>query len=229
MKQQQLQRGNGSHVTLAYRSSCLVSKPHVFCFFLLSILQTQRALGNAVSCDRRRRALHAVAGSCLSLKSSLIDVLVATAKVSEPARDGACHVICYGPEPGQRRIFLSKRPKLYVAMYTADRGFFGHTAPSPPRLSLSLQWFFVVRSTDSEYPRQVERKHDSSDYDTPRCFAPLHARPWRTRSSPLPARRCGRSTLQTGVCSSLRSTCPVLRTIFSADTNRRTSGCLADN
>lgn len=47
---------------------------------------TNRALGDTICSDRRRLALDAVAQSCLSLKSSFIEVLVATAKVSVSAR-----------------------------------------------------------------------------------------------------------------------------------------------
>lgn len=48
--------------------------------------ETNRALGDAICCDRRRRAIDTVAQSCISFKSTLIDVLVATAKVSVSAR-----------------------------------------------------------------------------------------------------------------------------------------------
>lgn len=139
-------------MTFAYRSSCLISKLNVFCCFVLSILQTQRALGNAVSCDRRRRALNAVAESCLSLKSSLIDVLIATAKVSGPARDSDCHAVCNGPQPGQRSNFLSETSETVYCHAHGGPPFVLSYPPLPAEIiSVIGSDVRVVRSTGFEY------------------------------------------------------------------------------
>ncbi|CAM9640751.1 unnamed protein product, partial [Ectocarpus sp. 12 AP-2014] len=70
------------------------------------VAEAARALGNAVSCDRRRRALNAVAESCISLKSSLIDVLIATANAVEDSIIPSSRAEVWKVNPSDGSLFV---------------------------------------------------------------------------------------------------------------------------
>ncbi|CAM9193761.1 unnamed protein product [Scytosiphon promiscuus] len=73
------------------------------------VTEAARALGNAICRDRRRCALNAVAQSCLSFKSSEIDVLVAAAKAVEDSIISSARVEVWKIDPSDGSLYVVTR------------------------------------------------------------------------------------------------------------------------
>eukprot|EP00752_Nemacystus_decipiens_P007665 g6853.t1 len=70
------------------------------------VQEAASVLGDTICCDRRRSALHTVAQSCLSFRSSVIDVLIATAKAAEEAVTSSSRAEVWKIDPSDGSLYV---------------------------------------------------------------------------------------------------------------------------